>query len=316
MYGISLPHRILVSRIKALKSYRDLKIFFFTSKTNTMLLIADSGATKTAFILLDKARNIVGEYNTMGFSPLFHSATTISTALCAHEKLSYYANAIQTVHYFGAGCSSTDRINKISTAFSAVFTSATINVRHDMYAAALATCHDEAGIACILGTGSNSCYFDGSEVSELTPALDYVLGDEGSGTQLGKALLRSYLYRQLPNDLKTAFEARYTVNKEIVLEHVYQSSHPKKYLASFAQFIDDHQSHPYLAALAKRCFDEFLVNHILIYPQHQQVPIHFVGSVAYHFRNILGRCLSEAGLKRGKIVKSPIYELVAYFKTL
>lgn len=279
-----------------------------------MIIIADSGATKTNWVLADtKTQNILGEYETIGFSPMFCTEEQVLTALHANIALHGYAGRIEHVYFFGAGCSSEERCAKMQHIFAKFFTKAEIWVNHDMLGAAIALCHNQPGMACILGTGSNSVYYDGKTLFEETPALDYILGDEGSGTHIGKMLLRLYLYKRLPADLQLDFTALYEVNKEIVLAKVYKELNPKRYLASFAHFAGKHIEHPFIEKLVYDCFTEFLEYHVCIYPQSKQVSVNFAGSVAHYFSKILEKVVEDKGLKVGRIVQKPIYELLNYY---
>lgn len=279
-----------------------------------MIIIADSGATKTNWILADtQTQSILGEYETMGFSPLFCTEEQVLAALNANTAMQNYAAGIEKVYFFGAGCSSEERCSKMRNIFAKFFTRAQIVVDHDMLGAAIALCHNQAGIACILGTGSNSVYYDGKSLYEETPALDYILGDEGSGTHIGKMLVRFYLYKRLPPELHSDFSAGYEVTKEIVLAKVYKELNPKRYLASFAQFAGKQKEHLFIQQLVYNCFAEFLEYHVCIYPQSRQVPVHFAGSVAHFFSDVLTRAVTDKGLVMGRIIQKPIYELLNYY---
>ncbi|HRI27029.1 MAG TPA: hypothetical protein PK239_07770 [Chitinophagales bacterium] len=279
-----------------------------------MLLIADSGATKTNWILANTdTQNIVGEYETIGFSPLFCTEEQVLEALRNNQALAAYAHIIDNLYFFGAGCSSEERCAKMRNIFTKFFTRANILVDHDMLGAAIALCHNNPGIACILGTGSNSVFYDGKNLYEETPALDFILGDEGSGTHLGKMIVRLYLYKRLPADLHADFAATYEVNKEIVLQKVYKEMNPKRYLASFARFAGKHEQHPFMRKLVYDCFAEFLTYHVCIYPQSSYAPVHFAGSVAHYFDEILQSAVTDKQLIMGRIIQKPIYELLNYY---
>lgn len=277
-----------------------------------MLLIADSGATKTSWVLLNDQRQIVEEYNTMGFSPIFHTTNDIVTALNGNGDLMMWALQVSEVRYFGAGCSSAERNAKIHHALHQVFSNAHTYVEHDLLGAAIATCGSSAGIACILGTGSNSCYFDGQQVHELIPSLDFILSDEGSGTKLGMELIRQYMYQRLPNDLHLELQQTYQLDKEMVLRKVYSEKHPKAFLSSFAKFMHIHRRHTAIEAIVLRCFDEFLDYRVTCYPQYRQVPVHFVGSIAHYFADQLHTATQQRGMQLGKIIQAPIYGLVEH----
>ncbi|HRI60130.1 MAG TPA: hypothetical protein PK228_10415, partial [Saprospiraceae bacterium] len=178
-------------------------------------------------------------------------------------------------------------------------------------AAERATCGQHAGIACILSTGSNSCYFDGEKILNNVPSLGWLLGDEGSGTHLGKALVRAKFYRELPTDLDMAFDAAHPEGMDAIKDRVYEKG-ANAYLATFTRFLGDHIKHPFVQHLVSDCLGEFLDRQPCKYSGYQHVPIHFVGSIAHHFQDILLKCMEERSLKPGVIIRKPIYPLADY----
>lgn len=279
-----------------------------------MLLVADSGASKTAWILSDND-GYPREFSTMGFTPMFHSEQDILIALGGNSGLSEWADRVSVVRYFGSGCSSEDRIAKVQNALQKFFPNAAVYVEHDLLGSVLATCGHASGISCILGTGSNACFYDGQTIHEEVPSLDYVLGDEGSGAYFGKKLITKFLYKQLPTDLHDAFYAQYHIDKETALNRVYRMPNAKTWLAGFSQFLREHLTHPYVANFIFEGIDEFVQTRILIFPNCRQVPVHFVGSIAFHFQTILQSVCEKHQLTIGKIIKEPIYELTDYIKS-
>jgi glucosamine kinase len=253
------------------------------------------------------------ECSTMGFNPYFHDHATIAGELRKHAALMQYAAAVRFVYFYGAGCSS-DELNAIvQGALEEVFPNAEVHVGHDLDGAALATFQEgTTHIACILGTGSNSCYFDGKEVHEEVPALAYILGDEGSGSYYGKRLLADFLYKRMPAAIEAAFVETYQLNKDIIMEHVYMRPNANVYLASFMRFCSQHRENPYIRSMVYAGSMEFLRTHVLCFKNCHEVPVNFVGSVAFHFQDILQECAAELGLKIGRVVKKPIHGLVEY----
>ncbi len=279
-----------------------------------MLLVADSGATKTAWILLDKD-NYPREFSTMGFTPMFHSEQDILIALGGNGGLSEWADKVSELRYFGSGCSSHDRIAKMHRALQAFFANATVHIEHDLLGSVLATCGHTSGISCILGTGSNACFYDGQQIHEGVPSLDYILGDEGSGAYFGKKLIAKFLYKQLPAALHNAFYAQYQIDKETALNKVYKTPNPKAWLAGFSKFLRENIDHPYISNFIFEGLEEFVQTQILVFPNHREVPVHFVGSIAYHFQTILNEVCKKYQITVGKIIQEPIYELADYVKT-
>ena len=199
-----------------------------------MILIAESGSTKTDWVLIDES-NEKQYFKTIGFNPFFHSTDLIVSTVQKNKELIAYSDQISKVFFYGAGCSSSDMNQIVLKAMNRLFPNADSNVDHDLLACALATYEDEPSISCILGTGSNSCFFDGENVREEVPAIAYVLGDEGSGAYYGKKLLRDYLYNKLPTDIKYGLENELKITKAAIFERVYMRPHANVYLASFIE---------------------------------------------------------------------------------
>jgi glucosamine kinase len=279
-----------------------------------MILIADSGSTKADWVLADKGI-LKAEFNTIGFNPFFHNEKIVLDALNADQRLLEFKDHISEVKFFGAGCSSPQRNAIIQHALMKFFIHSSVSVEHDMKAAALATCGDDAGIACIIGTGSNVCYFDGKDVHEKAHGLGYVLGDEGSGSYFGKKLLAYYLYEILPEDLYKRFKEEYDLTKEMIVENVYHKPNANVYLASFAKFLSDHRDHEYIKKLVTNGMNEFFQTNVCAMDFYKKVPVHFVGSIAFYFEDILKDVAKSYDVTLGKIIKKPIYDLMKYFVT-
>lgn len=276
-----------------------------------MLLVADSGSTKADWRLTSKGENI-GDYISMGFNPFFHDSQIVVRELSSIHALMVHAPNIKDVYFFGAGCSHPTRNIVIEEGLKKVFTAAFIHVGHDLDACAYATCGDEPGIACILGTGSNSCYYDGKKVHEFNHGLGYIIGDEGSGTYFGKKLLAYYLYNILPADLHDDFESTYKVNKEIIMDNVYYKSGVNVYLAGFSKFLSKHREHPYIKSLVLKGFGEFMDVNVCSIHGFRDVPVHFIGSIAYYFKDILLEAAAPRNIQVGKVIQKPIDNLTEY----
>ncbi len=275
-----------------------------------MEIIADCGSTKCDWLLSHGGRDQQLE-NTVGFSPFFHSSTEIQSILVEQLVPKLQPERVQQVWFYGTGIHDAARAEIVAVALRAVFPQAVVVVEHDLLAAARATCQRSAGIACILGTGSNSCYYDGSKILDNVTSLGWLLGDEGSGTHLGKALLRAWFYRELPSDLNTAFQVAHPEGGEVIKNRVYEKG-ANTYLATFTRFLGDNLQHPFVQKLVADSLGEFLDRHVRKYQGHQQVPIHFVGSIAHHFKSVLEACMEERKLHLGVIVRKPIYPLAEY----
>ncbi len=275
-----------------------------------MIIIADCGSTKSDWLLLHGGRDQQLE-NTVGFSPFFHTTEEIKTILLTELVPKLKPETVKEVYFYGTGIHDEHRAEIVAAAIRAVFPNAKVEVEHDLLAAARATCGRNAGIACILGTGSNSCYYDGEKILDNVPSLGWLLGDEGSGTHLGKALLRAKFYRELPADLDAAFDEAYPEGTDAIKDRVYEKG-ANAYLASFTRFLGDNIKHTFIQQLVSNCLGEFLDRQPCKYGGYQLVPMHFVGSIAHHFQDILLQCMEERDLKPGVIVRKPIFPLADY----
>lgn len=279
-----------------------------------MLLIADSGSTKAdwAWVTKDGETTYV---HTEGFNPVVHPKELFYGVM---EKLTNEllpGLSPKEVHYYGAGCWDYKRKQVIQDKIQETWPEAKVLVMHDLLGAARAACGKNAGIACILGTGSNTCSYDGDDVTDNVTNLGFMLGDEGSGSHLGKALLRSYFYRELDDDLTNAFEKFSQINKSEVLDKVYESDMPNTYLASFTRFMGEHQEHPLIQKIVFNSFAEFLDRHVRKYRGHLDVPVSFIGSIAFHFKSILLAAMHERDLKVGRFVHKPIEALADFHRS-
>jgi len=276
-----------------------------------MIAVIDSGSTKADWKFLSPNTYPIS-ITTMGFNPYYHDESVILPKIKLAFEGKIDPSLLTKIFFYGAGCSDANRNKIIEDALQKYFTKAEINVNHDILACALATCRDQPGISCILGTGSNSCLFDGEKIIDNIPNLAYILGDEGSGGHLGKLLIQGYFYREFPEDIKDDFEEIYGNDRQVFLDNIYIEPNANVYLASFARFLSDHKDHMYIQNLVGRAFTKFIERHVRKYQNHNNLPIHFIGSVAHHFGDILKIVLDERSLKLGMIIKKPIDNLVDY----
>jgi glucosamine kinase len=271
-----------------------------------MIIIAESGSTKTNWLTEDKQL-----FETIGFNPLFFSSEDIYRELMKHDGLGKLKDQITGVLFYGASCSSDDRKKTVYDSLKKYFPKANrIEVDHDMYAAALATYDGRTGIACILGTGSNSCLFDGRNMTEEVPALGYILGDEGSGAYFGKKLLALFLYHELPEATDKMLRDDYGLEKEKIFDAVYKKPHVNVYLATFAKVLTDSADKAFMEKFAEEGFTEFFLHHICCYKDYQKYPVHFVGSIAFHFKDTLKKVADKFGCELGIVDKNPVYRLL------
>lgn len=276
-----------------------------------MVFIVESGSTKSDWVLLDNKNN-QSFYSTMGFNPYFHSAEIIASELTKNQDLMSVAQDVSAIYFYGAGCSS-DKLNSIvKEGISRVFINAEVHVDHDLVACAYATYQGRNCISCIIGTGSNSCYFDGKVVSEVVPALGYILGDEGSGSYFGKKLIAAYLYHNLPEHLTLDFEISYNLRKDQIIEKVYSEPNANVFIASFMPFISKHSDEPYFQHMIEEGFRHFMQVHVCCYDNYKEADLHFVGSLAGIFREALDRAAASLGLNITSVIRKPAEGLVNY----
>jgi len=278
-----------------------------------MQLIADSGSTKTDWRIID-AEGKISQAKTVGFNPYHQSASDIGAQL-QEELLPQITNEVETIHFYGAGCSTDSACQTVKDALQQVFASSQVNIYNDLLAAARALCGHQPGIACIVGTGANSCLYDGSEITDNVPPLGYILGDEGSATWIGKQLLNSYFKRAMPEELKNPFEKRFSISAGDVLDSVYRQPQANRYLAQFSRFAFHHLKHPWVGQLIYEGFSQFLEKNVKQYENYQQQPIHFTGGVAFYYANVLRQVANDRGVRVQNILESPIAGLTLFHQT-
>ena len=278
-----------------------------------MILIADSGSTKTDWVL-HNGTDIVARVKTQGLNPTQQSAEDIYGILLAELAGQIKTDAPETIYFYGAGCAYETANNRMSRALEKFFTTKNIHIHSDLLAAARALCGHEEGIACILGTGSNSCLFDGEKIIDNTPSLGYILGDEGSGAHLGRQLVSDCIKKQLPTELREKFMKQYNLDVAGILERVYRSPLPNRWLASFTPFLSENRKNAHIHALLKHCFTQFFQRNTMVY-RRSWLPIHIIGGVGINFANEIKETAESLGLSIGNIVESPMKGLIEYHKT-
>lgn len=275
------------------------------------MLIADSGSTKTDWVLMDGASKIAA-FKTEGMNPYTHTEEAILASLRDAFSQIPMENYPQRLFFYGAGCSNEAMVDVIRRQIGLVGYKGEIDVSHDLMAAARALFGKESGIACILGTGSSSCHFKKGEVAEKVPSLGYVLGDEGGGADLGKRLLISVLKKDAPESLMTNFYSTYGLTPDQILQKIYFEGKPNKFLASFAPFVRENLDHAYMLNLARLSFSNFIDLNIMKYAACRELPVGFVGSVAINFKELIEALLEEKGLIPGPFLKEPMQGLMSY----
>ncbi len=276
-----------------------------------MIVLADSGSTKTDWQLI-KGKDVVRVLNSEGMNPYFISTTEAAAIL--HKTFADLPEKDETeaVFFYGAGCSSPSKQDIINKALQEVFPGSHTEVEHDMLAAARALFANKPGIPCILGTGSNSCVYDGKQITDSLFSLGYMFGDEGSGAHLGKTYIADHFKKRAPQEIREAFTTTYGLSDEDILTNIYNNPNPNRFLASFAPFIREHLEHPYINRLAENCFDGFFREQVTQYDDYQKYPMGCIGSVGYHFRHIIENSARKFGVQAETFMISPMEGLISY----
>ncbi len=279
------------------------------------ILLADSGSTKTHWCLMADGKPM-SDVRTKGLNPFQMSGDEIALTL-QQELLPALPTAdVDSVYFYGAGCTPEKQPLVADTLRRVLTINGVCEVRSDMLAAARAICGHAPGIACILGTGSNSCAFDGQEITMNVPALGFILGDEGSGAVLGRMLVGNVLKRQLPAAVCERFLSQYATTQADIIERVYRQPQPNKYLASFAPFLKENIGVPEVEAIVKEGFRAFLRRNVAQYPGYHSLPIGFNGGIAEAFEEQLTTVLAEEGMHLGRIIQEPMEGLVEYHQEM
>jgi glucosamine kinase len=278
-----------------------------------MILLADSGGSKTDWRLL-KNDGTIGQASGPGYNPYYQPVDdlkkSINEILLPHVK-----ENVTKIYFYGAGVSSVKNQLTIKSAFMEYFPESQIEIGWDLLAAARALCGHEPGIACIMGTGSNSCLYDGKEIIGNVANLGWILADEGSGANIGRKFLVDYLRNKMPSGLAKQFKDRFPLTREEFLEKVYQQEKPSAFLASFAKFIFQHLKDPYCYQLIYNSFSEFYENNVMQYENYKNLKVHFTGSISFYFSDILRQVANDKGITVKNILEGPIAGLTLYHKS-
>ena len=279
-----------------------------------MILITDGGSTKCDWILLDQTGDIVLKTRTKGLNPAVVPEENVRERILANQDLQPYVNEVTVVDFYGAGCGTKTPIMMLTKILTEIFPAAKVSVNEDMVAAVYAAT-TEPGIVCILGTGSNSCYFDGTNVHNGIESLGYTLMDEAIGNYFGKRLIRDYFYKKMPTQLALEFEKRFNLDPDEIKNHLYKRHNPNMYLASFAEFIfTSTEVNGYFYKLITEGMLKFIEYRILCFKESQNVPIHFIGSIAHFSEDIIKDCMKPYNLELGNIIRRPIDGLIDYYR--
>ena len=283
-----------------------------------MILIVDSGATKSDWIAMDQNGNQLLMTQTLGLSPEVLTREIIVERLANNFELSKHRKEVTQLHFYGAGCGTIRMRNYLKDIFSEYFVNARIHVKEDTYAAVYATVeNNESAIVCILGTGSNCCFYDGHELFQKVSSLGYILMDDCSGNYFGRQLLRDFYFHKMPPRLSAKFDQEYDLDADVIKNHLYKPPNPNTYLATFAKFVIQNKNEAYCQKLIRKGMQLFIENSIKQFDQAMEgAPIHFVGSIAYYLQDELREVLQENKLNLGRILRRPIDGLVEYHRSI
>jgi len=276
-----------------------------------MIVIADSGSTKTQWVLIDN-KTVVSDLTTKGFNPFYYNAHDLVSTLFDELNEKINADAVDEVFFYGSGCSNKSNCLMVKNSLQLFFKKAIIYTEHDLTGAAVALLKDSKGIACILGTGSNSCMWDGQKVTHQLPSLGWMLADEGSGTYIGKLLLQDILYNEVNPKLTEKFYKTFNLDFDATLHKIYSEPNPNKFFASLSRFASDNINYPGCKEAIKTAFRHFIDKQVSKYPDYQNQTVSFTGSVSYVFQDILKEVLKEYNITLGTIMKNPMEGMIEY----
>ena len=276
-----------------------------------MILLADSGSSKTEWILLDGGKEIL-RTETIGLNPYFVDEGTIR-ATVEHSPLFKYAKKIKQIEFFGAGCSNEEKQAWLKSVFQLSFQKATVSIYTDIELAVKASAHNEPCIVCIFGTGSTFRIFDGKEIKSKYSSLSYILGDEGSGTYIAKALLRGVFYQNFSPELISAFFKAYPIDSATLLQKTYNEPQANRYLASFVPFCKEHITSPEIEKIVLNAFEQFYFEHLQKLPEIKSYPVHFIGSIALYFEEQLQAIARKHHFTIGRIVQKPLSKVLEQY---
>ena len=282
-----------------------------------MILVVDSGSTKTDWIAVDSKGKTLFATQTLGLNPQVLSSAILKERIINNFDLFQNRKEVTHLYFYGAGCGVDSPQKRIRRVFDEIFVNSEIIIKEDTYAAVYAAADfGHKSIVCILGTGSNCTYFDGKEIEQRVTSLGYVLMDEASGNFFGKQLIRSYYFKTMSEDLAKEFEQEYDLSPDTIKENIYRRENPNTYLATFSRFLIKHKSNVVFQDIIAKGLDRFISHQILQFENAKEVPIHFIGSISFFLKEEIEKALKLKGLTMGRIVQRPIDELVKYHKDL
>ncbi|MCG1036544.1 N-acetylglucosamine kinase [Polaribacter sargassicola] len=279
-----------------------------------MILIADGGSTKADWIAINNNKEEAFRVRTLGLNPAIVPEKELHNRIINMFQLINIKEDVKEIHFYGAGCGTPKPVEILKAILESIFINAKVYISEDMLAAVYAATGKEPALVCILGTGSNSCYYDGENMEMLTASLGYILMDEASGNYFGKKLIIDYFYKQMPSEIAVKFEEEFELDVDYIKKNLYREPNPNMYLASFAKFMFDFKENEYIKEIIKKGFQEFFKYRVLPYNKTVDTPIYFIGSIAHYFRDILEDIAEENKLKITDVIQRPIDNLLEYHK--
>ncbi len=279
-----------------------------------MILIADGGSTKADWIALNTNKEEAFRVRTLGLNPAIVPREELSNRIVNMFQLMHIKDEVTEIHFYGAGCGTPKPIEILKSILESIFVNAKIFIAEDMLAAVYAASGKEPALVCILGTGSNSCYFNGEQMEMMTASLGYILMDEASGNYFGKKLIIDYYYHKMPKKIAEKFRNEFDLDADHIKKNLYRAPNPNMYLATFAKFMFEFKEEKYIKKIIKKGFQEFFKYRILPYNKTAETPIYFIGSIAFYFRDILEKIAQKNNLVITDVIQRPIDNLLAYHK--
>lgn len=279
-----------------------------------MILIADGGSTKADWIAINKNKEEEFRVRTLGLNPAIVPEKELNNRIINMFQLINIKDDVEEIHFYGAGCGTPKPTQILKEILETIFVNAKVFIAEDMLAAVYAATGKKPALVCILGTGSNSCYFNGTKMEMLAASLGYILMDEASGNYFGKKLIIDYYYNKMPSKIAKKFEAEFDLDADQIKKNLYREPNPNMYLASFAKFMFNFKEDKYIRRIIKKGFQEFFKYRILPYNKNAETPIYFIGSIAHYFRDILEKIAKKNNLVITDVIQRPIDNLLEYHK--
>jgi N-acetylglucosamine kinase-like BadF-type ATPase len=279
-----------------------------------MILIADGGSTKADWIAINSDKEEAFRVRTLGLNPAVVPEAELHNRIINMFQLIHVKDEVSEIFFYGAGCGTPGPTEILKLILEAIFINAKVMVSEDMLAAVYAATGKEPAMVCILGTGSNSCYFDGKELKMLVPSLGYILMDEASGNYFGKKLIIDFFYKKMPKGIAKEFEKEFNLDADHIKKSIYREANPNMYLAGFAKFMFDYKENKYIKRLIKKGFQDFFKCRVLPYNINSDTRVYFIGSIAHYFKDILEKVAAKNNLQITGVIQRPIDNLLEYHK--